>query len=45
MPGNDWYTSVIDYEIEPLLNEYWFDAPETATSASDDLRRLSDIVS
>ena len=42
---NDWYTSVIDYEIEPLLNEYWFDAPETATSASDDLRALSDIVS
>jgi 5-methylcytosine-specific restriction protein B len=24
----DWYTSVIKSEIEPLLTEYWFDDPE-----------------
>lgn len=28
--GMDWYRSVIQYEIAPLLREYWFDRPETA---------------
>jgi len=26
--GNDWYENVIRTEIEPLLEEYWFDDPE-----------------
>ena len=26
----DWYRSVINEEIDPLLHEYWFDKPETA---------------
>jgi MoxR-like ATPase len=27
---NEWYASIIKYEIKPLLNEYWFDDPATA---------------
>ena len=23
--GNEWYKTVVDYEIRPLLREYWFD--------------------
>ena len=25
-----WYSDIVDYEIAPLLREYWFDAPEKA---------------
>lgn len=28
--GDDWYRNVIDLEIGPLLQEYWFDEPEKA---------------
>jgi hypothetical protein len=28
-----WYRSVVQYEIGPLLNEYWFDDPEKAATA------------
>jgi 5-methylcytosine-specific restriction enzyme B len=27
-PGEDWYVAVVRHEIEPLLQEYWFDQPE-----------------
>ena len=27
---NEWYASVIKYEIKPLIEEYWFDDPTTA---------------
>ena len=26
-PSNTWYEHVVDTQIEPLLREYWFDAP------------------
>ena len=37
--GNDtqWYRNIIEYEIIPLLNEYWFDKPEKVKSLKDDL--------
>lgn len=31
---------VIEYELAPLLREYWFDAPETADTKIDDLRSV-----
>lgn len=30
--ADDWYESVIKYEIAPMLEEYWFDEPEKAQS-------------
>lgn len=33
-----WLSSVVEYEIAPLLEEYWFDAPETAREWADRLR-------
>ena len=33
----EWYTTVVDYEIRPLLREYWFDAPDTANGHADKL--------
>ena len=29
----EWYKSIVDYEIGPLLQEYWFDDSEKAESA------------
>jgi hypothetical protein len=26
--GEDWYRQIVDYDIEPLLREYWFDKPD-----------------
>lgn len=44
-PGDDdiadprqWFAEVIDTEIAPLLEEYWFDAPERAREAAQALR-------
>ena len=31
----EWYEVVVEYEIRPLLEEYWFDAPETAQREAD----------
>ena len=39
-PGGDWgawYESVIEFEIRPLLEEYWFD---DATKAADEVGKL-----
>lgn len=33
-----WFAEVIDTEIAPLLEEYWFDAPERARDATNALR-------
>ncbi len=33
----EWYADVIEYEIRPLLREYWFDAPDTANREADKL--------
>ncbi|MEP6951102.1 MAG: AAA family ATPase [Ginsengibacter sp.] len=32
-----WYIDIIDYEIAPILNEYWFDS---LTTANDQIERL-----
>lgn len=26
--GEEWYSAIVETEIVPLLNEYWFDQPE-----------------
>ena len=33
----EWYETVVDYEIRPLLKEYWFDAPTKANEQADKL--------
>lgn len=35
--AREWYRDVVNTEIGPLLDEYWFDAPERARQAKDDL--------
>lgn len=32
-----WYRDVVEYEIRPLLEEYWFDAPDKAKIEADNL--------
>lgn len=32
-PDDEWYERIIDFEIDPLLREYWFDRAERAESA------------
>ena len=32
-----WFRRVVEKEIGPLLDEYWFDSPDTARQAKDDL--------
>lgn len=34
----DWYNSVINSEVAPLLREYWFDDPDTVEGIIKDLR-------
>lgn len=38
-PGSteDWFTQVVETEIGPLLEEYWFDAPDEAQKARERL--------
>lgn len=33
----DWYNNIINYEIGPMLEEYWFDANEKAIQLKSDL--------
>ncbi len=33
----DWFRQVVETEIVPLLNEYWFDAPDNAARARTEL--------
>ena len=37
---DDWYERVVDYEIRPLLREYWFDDPERANDEADKLKKM-----
>lgn len=32
-PAEDWYGQIVETEIRPLLEEYWFDVPERAAEA------------
>ncbi len=34
-----WFRRIVETEIHPLLEEYWFDAPETADQWRDQLLR------
>ena len=36
---NEWYETVVEYEIRPLLREYWFDDPDTANDEANKLLR------
>ena len=38
-PSDNWYRHVVDTRIEPLLREYWFDAPE---DVEKEVKRLLD---
>ncbi|WP_252315838.1 AAA family ATPase, partial [Sinobaca sp. H24] len=38
--NDEWITSVIEYELIPLLQEYWFDEPETIIDWSRSLREV-----
>lgn len=31
--AGEWYKTVVKYEVEPLLREYWFEDPTRATDA------------
>ena len=35
--GVQWFTEVVETEIGPLLDEYWFDTPDKARSAKEEL--------
>jgi 5-methylcytosine-specific restriction protein B len=35
--GRSWFRRKVESEIGPLLDEYWYDAPEIATKARSDL--------
>lgn len=34
---NEWYEQIIEYEIAPLVREYWFDNPERADAIINEL--------
>ena len=36
---DEWINNVIEYEIKPLISEYWFDEPEKARNQIDDLKK------
>lgn len=37
VPDKDWYREVVEFEIEPLLREYWVDVEEKAIEERDKL--------
>jgi len=37
---DDWVTSILRYEIAPLLDEYWVDDPEKATTLKSSILKL-----
>ena len=37
-PDDNWYRSIVETQIEPLLREYWFDRPEEADKLLNELR-------
>ena len=36
--SDDWLNSIVEYEVIPLLKEYWFDEPNNIKTWSDNLR-------
>ena len=36
---DDWLNNVIEYEIKPLISEYWFDEPKKAKKQIDELKK------
>lgn len=36
--GRAWYDEIVATEIAPLIDEYWYDKPDEARAAKDDLR-------
>lgn len=38
--SNEWLNSIIDYEIKPLLSEYWFDEKQKAKIWIDELKAV-----
>ena len=36
--SDEWLNSIVEYEIIPLLKEYWFDEPNNIKTWSDNLR-------
>ena len=36
---DEWYETIVDTQIAPLLEEYWFDSPEKVSAAVDRLKR------
>lgn len=38
--SNEDVADIIDFELEPLIREYWFDAPDTAENKIADLRAV-----
>ena len=36
---DEWYETIIDTQIAPLLEEYWFDSPEKVSAAVDRLKQ------
>ena len=36
---DEWLDNVIEYEIKPLISEYWFDEPEKARNQIDELKK------
>jgi 5-methylcytosine-specific restriction protein B len=35
--GKEWFVDVVETEIIPLLEEYWYDSPEKLKAASEEL--------
>ena len=38
--SDEWLNSIVDYEITPLLNEYWFDEKQNAKGWIDELKAV-----
>ena len=36
---SEWFRQIVETEIGPLLDEYWFDSPDRASASTDELRR------
>jgi 5-methylcytosine-specific restriction protein B len=35
----DWYNTIVDYEISPLLDEYWWDDKNKAEDCKNNLKK------
>jgi len=39
IPDRDWVEEILDFEILPLLQEYWIETPEKAVREIESLKR------